>query len=90
MNARFRVRSLRARKTAFGRRLGERVVAGAVGLDKTFEARRKRALLRLPALEPTPSKCGLLIDKGLSQRNLGELTGMAGESINKLLSAPRD
>ena len=36
------------------------------------------------------SKAGLVIDLGLSQTDLGELTGLARESINKLLAAWRD
>ncbi len=54
------------------------------------EPRLARALLRLAALDPRPSRVGLAIDLGLSQGDLGEITGLARESINKLLSAWRD
>jgi CRP-like cAMP-binding protein len=54
------------------------------------EPRLARSLLRLAALDPRPSRVGLVIDFGLSQSDLGELAGMARESINKLLSAWRD
>jgi CRP/FNR family transcriptional regulator len=54
------------------------------------EPRLARALIRLAALTPQVAAKGLAIDLGLSQRELGEITGLARESINKLLSAWRD
>ncbi len=54
------------------------------------EARLARALTRLAALEPHPDGQELRIDLGLSQRDLGEITGLSRESINKQLSHWRD
>jgi CRP-like cAMP-binding protein len=53
-------------------------------------ARLARALIRLAALNSRPTRDGLLIDVTLSQRELGELTGLARESINKQLATWRD
>jgi CRP-like cAMP-binding protein len=53
------------------------------------EARLARALARLAALTPHPNG-DMTIDLGLSQRELGELTGLSRESINKQLSVWRD
>jgi CRP-like cAMP-binding protein len=75
------------------RLLGERLArttAQMADAQVPAEPRLARALLRLAALEPKPNRTGLLIDLGLSQSDLGELAGMARESINKLLSAWRD
>lgn len=54
------------------------------------EPRLARALLRLAALDPKPVPTGLMIDLGLSQSDLGEMAGLARESINKMLSVWRD
>lgn len=54
------------------------------------EPRLARALLRLAALDPRPGTDGLMIDLGLSQGDLGELTSLSRESINKLLGVWRD
>jgi CRP-like cAMP-binding protein len=54
------------------------------------EPRLARALLRLAALDPKPVRTGLMIDLGLSQSDLGEMAGLARESINKILSVWRD
>ena len=54
------------------------------------EPRLARALLRLTVLDPKPVRTGLMIDLGLSQTDLGEMTGLARESINKVLSLWRD
>lgn len=73
--------------------LGERLARTTAQVEDSLlpaEARLARALLRLAALDPRPAKGGLTIDLGLSQSDLGELTGLARESINKLLSAWRD
>jgi len=75
------------------RLLGERLArttAQMADAQVPAEPRLARALLRLAALDPKPTRTGLVIDLGLSQSDLGELTGMARESINKLLSAWRD
>lgn len=75
------------------RLLGERLARTTAQMADSLvpaEPRLARTLLRLAALEPKPSNAGLLIDMGLSQSDLGELTGLARESINKLLSAWRD
>lgn len=53
-------------------------------------ARLARALTRLAALHSQPTPAGLQIDIALSQRELGEMTGLARESINKQLAAWRD
>jgi CRP-like cAMP-binding protein len=75
------------------RLLGERLARTTAQMADSLapaETRLARTLLRLAALEPKPGKAGLRIDLGLSQSDLGELTGLARESINKLLSAWRD
>lgn len=79
---------------ALVRLLGERLARTTAQMEDTLfqpaEPRLARALLRLAALDPRASKAGLVIDLGLSQTDLGELTGLARESINKLLAAWRD
>jgi CRP/FNR family transcriptional regulator len=73
--------------------LGERLARTTAQMADSMmpaEPRLARSLLRLAALDPRPSRVGLVIDFGLSQSDLGELAGMARESINKLLSAWRD
>ena len=79
---------------ALVRLLGERLARTTAQMeDSVFlsaEARLARALLRLAALDPRPTRTGLLIDLGLSQSDLGELTGLARESINILLGGWRD
>jgi CRP/FNR family transcriptional regulator len=75
------------------RLLGERLTrttAQMADAQLPAEARLARTLLRLATLDPRPSRVGLAIELGLSQSDLGELTGMSRESINKLLSAWRD
>jgi CRP/FNR family transcriptional regulator len=76
------------------RLLGERLARTTAQMEDTLfqpaEPRLARALLRLAALDPRPSKAGLVIELGLSQSDLGELTGLARESINKLLASWRD
>lgn len=76
------------------RLLGERLARTTSQMEDTLflpaEPRLARALLRLAALDPKPTKSGLAIDLGLSQRELGELTGLSRESINKQVSAWRD
>jgi CRP/FNR family transcriptional regulator len=79
---------------ALVRLLGERLARTTAQMEDTLflpaEPRLARALLRLAALDPRASRTGLVIDLGLSQSDLGELTGLARESINKLLSGWRD
>jgi CRP-like cAMP-binding protein len=79
---------------AIVRMLGERLARTTVQMeDLVFlpaEPRLARALIRLAALTPQKSAAQLQIDLGLSQRELGELTGLARESINKLLAGWRD
>jgi CRP/FNR family cyclic AMP-dependent transcriptional regulator len=53
-------------------------------------ARVARALIRLAALNSQPTPDGLQIDVALSQRELGDITGLARESINKQLATWRD
>jgi CRP-like cAMP-binding protein len=75
------------------RLLGERLARTTAQMADSLvpaEPRLARALLRLAALDPKPSQAGLRIDLGLSQSDLGDMTGMARESINKLLSGWRD
>jgi CRP/FNR family transcriptional regulator len=75
------------------RLLGERLARTTAQMADSLvpaEPRLARALLRLAALDPRPSQAGLRIDLGLSQSDLGDMTGMARESINKLLSGWRD
>jgi len=60
------------------------------GLDLPAPARLAKALLHLAALHSHPVKSGLRIDFQLSQRELGGMTGLTRESINKHLAAWRD
>lgn len=74
--------------------LGERLARTTTQLQDTLflpaEARLAQVLIRLAALDPQPSAEGLNIDLGLSQQELGELTGLTRESINKQISLWRD
>jgi CRP/FNR family cyclic AMP-dependent transcriptional regulator len=74
--------------------LGERLARTTTQMEDTLflpaEARLARALARLAALDPQPKGEQLTIDLGLSQRELGEMTGLSRESINKQLSLWRD
>jgi CRP/FNR family transcriptional regulator len=75
------------------RLLGERLARTTSQMEDGLlpaEPRLARVLLRLAALDPKPGRSGLAIDLSLSQSDLGELTGLARESINKLLSGWRD
>ena len=60
------------------------------GLDLPAPARLAKALLQLAALHSHPVPEGLRIDIQLSQRELGAITGLTRESINKQLAAWRD
>ena len=60
------------------------------GLDLPAPARLAKALLQLAATHSHPVPEGLRIDVRLSQGELGAMTGLARESINKHLAAWRD
>ena len=60
------------------------------GLDLPAPARLAKAVLHLAALHSHPVPEGLRIDVRLSQGELGAMTGLARESINKHLAAWRD
>lgn len=74
--------------------LSERLIATTVQMEDALflpgPARVARALIRLAALHSQPTPEGLQIDIVLSQRELGDITGLARESINKQLAAWRD
>jgi len=59
-------------------------------VDLPAPARLAKALFRLAALHSHPVPGGLRIDLMLSQRELGGMTGLTRESINKHLSGWRD
>jgi CRP/FNR family cyclic AMP-dependent transcriptional regulator len=60
------------------------------GLDLPAPGRLAKALLELAALRSRPVTEGLQINLALSQRELGGMTGLIRESINKHLGAWRD
>jgi CRP/FNR family transcriptional regulator, cyclic AMP receptor protein len=60
------------------------------GLDLPAPGRLAKALLQLAALHSRPVRDGLRIDLALSQRELGGMTGLIRESINKHLGSWRD
>jgi CRP/FNR family transcriptional regulator len=75
------------------RLLAERLARTTAQLEDGLlpaEPRLARTLLRLATLDPRVTRAGAVIDLGLSQSDLGELTGLARESINKLLRGWRD
>jgi CRP-like cAMP-binding protein len=76
------------------RMLSERLRATTLQLEDALflpaPARVARTLLRLGALHGRAARGGLEIDIDLSQRELGELAGLARESVNKQLSSLRD
>jgi CRP-like cAMP-binding protein len=59
-------------------------------LDLPAPSRLAKALLQLAALRSRPVKEGLQISLALSQRELGGMTGLIRESINKHLGVWRD
>lgn len=59
-------------------------------LSVSAEVRLARALIRLAALNENPSEEGLLADLGLSQKDLGDATGLSREGTNKQLALWRD
>jgi len=60
------------------------------GLELPAPARLAKALLQLAALHSKPAQKGLQISLPLSQRELGSMTGLIRESINKHLGLWRD
>lgn len=76
------------------RMLSERLIATTEQMENALflpaPARLARALTRLAALHSQPARDGLQIDIALSQRELGDMTGLTRESINKQLAAWRD
>jgi CRP-like cAMP-binding protein len=60
------------------------------GLDLPAPARLAKALLQLAALHSRAVGDGLQISLALSQRELGGMTGLIRESINKHLGLWRD
>jgi CRP-like cAMP-binding protein len=60
------------------------------GLDLPAPGRLAKALLQLAAPRSRPVKVGLQINLALPQRELGGMTGLIRESINKHLGAWRD
>lgn len=59
-------------------------------VDLPAPARVAKALIYLAALQSRPQEDGLRIEFQLSQRELGGLTGLTRESINKHLATLRD
>lgn len=76
------------------RHLSERLTATTSQMEDALflpaPARVARALIRLAALHSQPTHDGLQIDIAISQRELGDITGLARESINKQLASWRD
>jgi CRP/FNR family transcriptional regulator, cyclic AMP receptor protein len=60
------------------------------GVDLPAGARLAKALIQLAGLHSHPTPEGLHIDVNLSQRELGGMTGLTRESINKHLASWRD
>jgi CRP/FNR family transcriptional regulator, cyclic AMP receptor protein len=60
------------------------------GVDLPGPQRLAKALIHLAGLHSHPVEVGLQIDLLLSQRELGAMTGLTRESINKLLAGWRD
>ena len=76
------------------RHLSERLTATTSQMEDALflpaPARVARALIRLAAQHSQPTRDGLQIDIVISQRELGDITGLARESINKQLAVWRD
>ena len=72
------------------RRLREATELLQDSVDLPGPARLAKALIHLAAVHSHPVPNGLLIEAPLSQRELGALTGLSRETINKQLSAWRD
>ena len=76
------------------RTLAERLARANALLEDTLylpaEARLARALIRLAALGVKPGSEQFEIDLGLSQKDLGDMTGLTRERINKQLATWRE
>lgn len=79
---------------AIVRTLSERLVATTAQMEDALflpaAARIARALIRLAASYSQPTENGLQIEVAISQRELGNVAGLARESINKQLAAWRE
>lgn len=73
-----------------GRRLNRATEQMTDGLELPAPVRLAKALLQLAALHSRPAKDGLQISLPLSQRELGGMTGLIRESINKYLGLWRE
>jgi CRP/FNR family transcriptional regulator, cyclic AMP receptor protein len=73
-----------------GRRLARATEQMTDGLELPAPARLAKALLELAALHSRPAADGLRISLSLSQRELGGMTGLIRESINKHLGLWRE
>ncbi|HEY3847454.1 MAG TPA: Crp/Fnr family transcriptional regulator [Acetobacteraceae bacterium] len=73
-----------------GRRLARATAQMTDGLELPAPARLAKALLELAALHSRPAADGLQISLPLSQRELGGMTGLIRESINKHLGLWRE
>lgn len=73
-----------------GRRLNRATEQMTDGLELPAPVRLAKALLQLAALHSRPSPDGLEISLPLSQRELGGMTGLIRESINKHLGIWRE
>ena len=78
---------------ALVRLFGERLARTTAQMEDgqiPAEPRLARMLLRIAALDPRPAGNSLIIDLGLSQGDLASMTGLARESINKMLGTWRE
>jgi len=73
-----------------GRRLSRTTQQLTDGLELPAPARLAKALLELAGLHSGPTADGLQINLPLSQRELGAMTGLIRESINKHLGTWRE
>jgi CRP/FNR family transcriptional regulator, cyclic AMP receptor protein len=73
-----------------GRRLNKTTQQMIDGLELPAPARLAKALLELAALHSRPAAVGLRISLPLSQRELGAMTGLIRESINRHLGIWRE
>ncbi len=73
-----------------GRRVNRTTEQMTDGLDLPAPVRLAKALMELSALHSRPVEGGLRLELALSQRELGGMTGLIRESINKHLGGWRD
>jgi CRP-like cAMP-binding protein len=73
-----------------GRRLNKTTEQMTDGLEMSAPARLAKTLLQLAALHAQPATDGLRINMPLSQRELGAMTGLIRESINRHLGMWRE